>query len=170
MLHNSLSRAAKKNVLQPCASVRWHDDQIGRNCLRKPTNFIEWRCATEHIALRRRDAAFGRYLLELFERGLLSVLFIWQKSKREDGRSGRHDVCCVIQLTNMGEMDRSRETPSQLPGDFDRLHRHFREIDWDDDVLNVQRFHAHSMKSLQLAGSALLAKSRAFFATAKRGR
>jgi hypothetical protein len=47
---------------------------------------------------------------------------------------------------------------------LDRLHRHFREVDWDDDVLNVQRFHAHSMKSLQLAGSALLAKSQPFFA------
>jgi hypothetical protein len=47
---------------------------------------------------------------------------------------------------------------------LDRLHRHFREVDWDDDVLNVQRFHAHSMKSLQLAGSALLAKRKAFFA------
>jgi hypothetical protein len=64
----------------------------------------------------------------------------------------------------MGEMDRSAKTPSQLPGGFNRLHRHFREIDWDDDVLNVQLFHAHSMKSLQLGGSALLAKSHPFFA------
>ena len=64
----------------------------------------------------------------------------------------------------MGEMDRSAKTPSQLLGDLDRLHRHFREVDWDDDVLNVQRFHAHSMKSLQLGGSALLGKPRAFLA------
>ena len=64
----------------------------------------------------------------------------------------------------MGEMDRSAKTPSQLPGDLDRLHRHFREVDRNDDVLNVQHFHAHNMKSLQLAGSALLAKDRAFFA------
>jgi hypothetical protein len=30
--------------------------------------------------------------------------------------------------------------------------------------LNVQRFHAQNMKSLQLAGSALLGKLKAFFA------
>jgi hypothetical protein len=60
-------------------------------------------------------------------------------------------------------MYRSAKTPSQLLGDLNRFHRHFREIDWDDDVLNVQRFHAHSMKCLQLVGSAFLAKDRAFF-------
>src|SRR5215469_10552148 len=54
--------------------------------------------------------------------------------------------------------------PSQLLRDLDRLHRHFRKIDRDDDVLNVQRFHAHSMKSLQRTGSALLVKPRAFLA------
>ena len=79
-------------------------------------------------------------------------------------KAGAHKVPCVIRLTNMGEMDRSAKTPSQLLGDLDRLHRHFREVDRNDDVLNVQRFHAHSMKSLQLAGSALLAKIEAFFA------
>jgi len=47
---------------------------------------------------------------------------------------------------------------------LDRLKRHFREVDWDDDVLNLQLFHAHSMKSLQLADSALIAKGEAFFA------
>jgi hypothetical protein len=62
------------------------------------------------------------------------------------------------------EMYRSAKTPSQLFGDLNRLHRHFREVDRDDDVLNVQRFHAHSMKYLQLGGSALLAKSHPFFA------
>ena len=56
-----------------------------------------------------------------------------------------HKVRCVIRLTNMGEMDRSAKTPSQLLGDLDRLHRHFREVDWDDDVSNFQRFHAYSM-------------------------
>jgi hypothetical protein len=66
----------------------------------------------------------------------------------------------------MGEMDRSAKTPSQLPGDLDCFHRHFREVDWNDDVSNFQRFHAHNMKSLQLAGSAFLAKDRAFFGAA----
>ena len=52
MLHNSLSRATKEDMLQPCAPVRWHNDEIGRNCLRQPANFIERRRATEHIAGR----------------------------------------------------------------------------------------------------------------------
>src|SRR4029077_14262179 len=149
MLHNSTSRAAKENMLQSRASMRRHYDEIGRNCLRKSADFIEGRCATEHIAGGGRDAAFTCHLLELFERGLFSNLLVYHEG-------WGHKVRCVIRLTNMGEMDRSAKTPSQLLGDLNRLHRQFREVDWDDDVLNAQCFHAHSMHSLQLAGSALL--------------
>jgi hypothetical protein len=45
---------------------------------------------------------------------------------------------------------------------LDRFHRHFGEVDWDDDVSNFQRFHEDSMKYSQPPGSALLAKDRAF--------
>src|SRR5262245_25987826 len=104
------------------------------------------------------------HLLELFEQSLFFVLPVWHKRKWDNGRCWCHKVRCVIKLTDVREMYRSAKTPSQLLGDLDRLHRHFREIDWDDDVLNVQRFHAHNMKSLQLAGSALLAKGEPFLA------
>src|SRR4029077_13754460 len=157
MLHNSSRCAAKKDMLQSCASMRRHDDEIGRDCLRQPADFIEGRRATEHMAACRRDAAFTSYSLKLFERSLFSNLLVCHEG-------WGHEVRCVIRLTNMGEMDRSAKTPSQLLGDLDRLHRHFREVDWDDDVLNAQCFHAHSMKPLQLAGSALLAKNQPFFA------
>ena len=144
--------------------MRWHHDEIGRNCLRKPGDFIEGRCTTEHIALRRRDAAFTCHFLELFERGLFSGLLVRYQGKWDHRRRRSHKVACVIELANMREVYRSAKTPSQLPGDLDGLHRHFREIDWDDDVLNVQLFHAHSMKWSQPPGSALLAKAKAFFA------
>src|SRR5215475_15820820 len=110
MLHNSLGCAAQENMLQPCAPVRWHHDEIGRNCLRKPTNFIEGRCATEDIATRRRDAAFSCHFLEFFERGLFSILLVWHKGKRDHRRSRRHKVCCAIELTNMRETYRSAKT------------------------------------------------------------
>src|SRR5215472_5825632 len=138
MLHNSFRCAAKKNMLQPCASMCRHYNEIGRNCLHKPADFIEGRCGTEDIAARRRDAAFSCHLLELFERGLFSVLLVWHKGKRDHRRSRRHKVCCAIELTSMREANGSAKTPSQLFGDLDRLHRHFREIDWNNDVLNVQ--------------------------------
>jgi hypothetical protein len=51
-----------------------------------------------------------------------------------------------------------------LLGDLDRLHRHFREVDRNDDVSNFQPFHAHSMNASQLPDSALLGKIEAFFA------
>jgi hypothetical protein len=78
--------------------MRWHHDEIGGNGLRQPTNFIEGRGATEHIAGGGRDAAFTCHLLEFFERGLFSILFVCH-----EGWS--HKVRCVIRLTNMGEMD-----------------------------------------------------------------
>src|SRR5215471_12407350 len=104
MLHNSLSRAAKENMFQPGASVRWHDDEFGRNCLPNPANFVERRSATEHMAVRGRDAAFTCHLLEVFERGLFCVLLVCHEGKRNDGRSRRHKVCCVVKLSNMGQM------------------------------------------------------------------
>jgi hypothetical protein len=61
-------------------------------------------------------------------------------------------------------MYQSAKTPGQPLGDLDRLHRHLREVDWDEDVLNAQRSHAHKMKSPQVGRSALLAKAEAFFA------
>ena len=105
MLHNSFRCAAKKNMLQPCASMRRHHNEIGRDCLRKPADFIEGRCATEHIAGGGRDAAFTCHLLELFERGLFSNLLVCHEGKWGDRRRWRHKVCCVIKMTNMGEMD-----------------------------------------------------------------
>ena len=105
MLHNSLSRAAKKNMLYPCAPMRRHHNEIGRDCLRKPTDFIEGRCATEHIAGRGRDAAFSGHFLELFERGLLSILVVSHEGKWDNRRRWCHKVSCVIEMTNMGEMD-----------------------------------------------------------------
>ncbi len=53
MLHNSLRGAAKENMFQPCAPVRWHHDEIGGNGLRQSTDFIEGRCAAKHIATLR---------------------------------------------------------------------------------------------------------------------
>ena len=88
MLHNSFRCAAKKNMFQPCASMRRHHNEIGRDCLRKPTDFIEGRCATEHIAGRGRDAAFTCHLLELFERGLFSNLLVCHEGKWDDRRRG----------------------------------------------------------------------------------
>src|SRR5262245_17000648 len=164
MLHNSFRCAAKENMLQPCTPVRWHHDEIGRNRLCKPANFIERWCATQHIAVCRRYIALVRHFLELFECGLFSVLLVGHERKWGDRRSRRHKVWYVIELTNMREVYCSAQTPSQLPGDLDRLNGHFRKVDWDDDVLNVQRFHAHTMKSPRRAGSALLAKDEAFFA------
>src|SRR5678816_2512970 len=98
MLHNSLSRAAEENMLQACAPVGWHDDEIGRNCLRQPTNFIERRCAAEYIAGRGRDAAFTCHLLKLFERSLFSDLLIWHKGKWDHRRNRRHKIRSVIEL------------------------------------------------------------------------
>src|SRR4029453_8922105 len=105
MLHNSLSCAAKKNMLQTCASMRRHHNEIGRDCLRKPADFIEGRCATEHIALRGRDAAFSGHFLELFERGLFFILLVCHKGKWDDRRRWCYKICWVIEMTNMGEMD-----------------------------------------------------------------
>ena len=53
MLHNSLSCAAKEDMLQSCAPMRWHHDKIGRNFLREPTDFIECGTAAEDMAGRR---------------------------------------------------------------------------------------------------------------------
>ena len=50
MLYNSLSRTAKENMLQPCASMRWHHDEIGGNLLCDPADFIECGCAAENMA------------------------------------------------------------------------------------------------------------------------
>ena len=105
MLHNSFRCAAKKNMLQPRASMRRHHNKIGRHCLRKPADFIEGRCATEHIARRGRDATFTCRLLELFERGLFSNLLVCHEGKWDARRRRCHKVCCVIEVTNMGEMD-----------------------------------------------------------------
>jgi hypothetical protein len=85
--------------------VGWHHDEIGRNCLRQPTDFIEGPCATEHIALRGRDAALTSHFLELFQRGLFSVLLVCHEGKWDDRRCWGHKVRSVIELTNMGEMD-----------------------------------------------------------------
>src|SRR6516164_7723662 len=104
MLHNSLSRAAKKNMFQSCAPVRWHDHEIGRNCLRQPTNFIEWRCATKHIASRRGDSAFTCHSFELVECALFCILLVWHKRERDDRRSRRHTVQSVIELRSMREV------------------------------------------------------------------
>ena len=104
MLHNSLSRAAKENMLQSRASVRWHDDESGRDCLRKPADFIEGRRATEHMAACRRDAAFTSYSLKLFERGLFSILLVCYEGKWDDRRRWCHKVRGVIEMTNMREM------------------------------------------------------------------
>src|SRR6476646_1395215 len=62
-------------------------------------------------------------------------------------------------------MDRSAKTPSQLPGDLDRFHRHFREVDRDDDVSNFQRFHGYTMNLFAPCGLASLGKSQPFCAT-----
>ena len=102
MLHNSFRCAAKENVFQPCASMRWHDDEIGGDGVRQPTDFIEGRCATEHIAGRRRDAAFTGHFLELVERGLFCILVVSHEGKWDNRRSWCHEVCCVIEMTNMG--------------------------------------------------------------------
>src|SRR6478735_6665409 len=101
MLHNSFRCAAKKNMLQPCAPVRRHHDEIGGNGVRQPTNFIEGRCATEYVAARGRDAAFTGHFLELFERGLFSTLVVCHEGKWDDWRSRCHEVSYVIQMTNM---------------------------------------------------------------------
>ena len=98
MLHDPFRSAAKKNMFQSCASMRRHHNQIGGNRLRKPTDFIEGRCATEHIAGGGRDAAFSCHLLELFERGLFSFLLVSHEG-------WGHKVRCVIRLPNMREMD-----------------------------------------------------------------
>src|SRR5678815_5941504 len=94
MLHNSLSRAAKKNMLQSCASMRRHHNEIGRDCLREPADFIEGRCATEHIAGGGRDAAFTCHLLELFERGLFANPLVCHEGKWDDRRRWCHN--CLL--------------------------------------------------------------------------
>src|SRR4051794_16638018 len=101
MLHNSLRCAAKQNMFQPCASMRRHHNEIGTDCLRKSADFMEGRCATEHIARRGRDTAFTSHFLELFKRGLFSKLLVCHQGKWDHRRSWCHKVCCVIRLTNM---------------------------------------------------------------------
>src|SRR5215468_6570239 len=100
--------------------MRWHDDEIGGNSLPKPADFIEGRCATEHIAGRGRDAAFTSDLLEVFERGLFSVLLVWHEGKWAVRRGRCQKTRAVINMTNMGEMYRSAQTPSQSLRDLNR--------------------------------------------------
>src|SRR5215510_13790571 len=103
MLHNSLCRAAKEKMFQSRAAVRWHHNEIRGDYLCQPTNFIEGRCATEHMALRGRNAAFTCHLLELCERGLFSVLLVWHEGKGDNRRGWCHKIRCVIALTNVGK-------------------------------------------------------------------
>src|SRR5262245_17164125 len=105
MLHNSLSSAAEENVLESCAPVRWHHDEVRRDSVPKPANFIVRRCTTEDIALRRRNAAFSCRLLELFERRSFYILIVCYEGRRCERRPWHHEVCRVVKLTNVGQMN-----------------------------------------------------------------
>ena len=83
--------------------MRWHDDQIGGNLLRKPADFIERRCAAEDMAVRRRDAVFARERSELSDNASFSVLLIWHERKGDNWRCWCHKVS-VIKVMNMCEM------------------------------------------------------------------
>ena len=76
MLHNSFSRAAKENVFQSCATMRWHDDEIGRNFLGKSTDFIKRRSAAQNVADSRREALLTCQCVKFFDYSLVWLRLI----------------------------------------------------------------------------------------------
>jgi hypothetical protein len=44
MLNDAFRSASKENVPEPRVAMRGHDDQIGRDLLRDPADFIERWC------------------------------------------------------------------------------------------------------------------------------
>ena len=104
MLHDSLSCAAKEDMLQSRAPMRRHHDEIGRNVLRDSTDFIECRSAAEDMAGRQGCVAFARQHMKLFGGIFLSILLKGHHRKRIHWRcwqkAGR-----VNKLANMGEMN-----------------------------------------------------------------
>ncbi len=105
MLYNSLSCAAKEDMFQSCAPMRWHHDKIGRNFLRNSTGFIECRSAAEDMASRQGDAAFARQHVKVFGGIFLRVLLMCHHRKRIHWRCRQKKAGRVIKLTNMGKMN-----------------------------------------------------------------
>ena len=105
MLHDSFSCAAKEDMLQPCAPMRRHHDEIGGNVLRDSTDFIECRCAAEDMAGRRGDVALARQHMKLFGGIFLGFLLIWaspetdplavlakSQTRKQTGEHGRDEL------------------------------------------------------------------------------
>src|SRR5438034_9542221 len=117
--------------------MRWHNNEIGRNCLRESTDLIEGRCAVQNMA-GCGDAAFTCHRLKLLEDASFNVLLICHEGKRDHRRSWCHKVRCVIKLTDVGELYRNTKTRREPLGRVDGLDRHLREIDRHEDISDAQ--------------------------------
>lgn len=113
------------------------------------------------MAVLRREVVLPRQRAKVFTLHLCVLLL---RCDRWLGRPNprRYESRRIIKLVNVDKMDLPTKPPSKTLRGSNCLDRHFREVDWYQNISNAQLFHAASMNFPRQPGLALLAKTDAF--------